>query len=155
MLLKLSGSTVHVNTTPTDILQRLPPYYLERKKKINPVPNTSNPNSIFARSHPPPNSNPPPLILGTAVPGFTSGGITNASRNTGGFFTTTRKRKPTTTELYYVRMEKRRRDNAYYNARYKSNTHISHPTWGLRHTYMTQHPMWLRDQLISGNSICW
>ena len=83
------------------------------------------------------------------------GGLTHASHDAGGFSTITRKRKPTTTELHNARMAKRRRDNAYYNARYKTNTYISHPTWGLRHAYMTQHPMWLRDQLITGNSICW
>ena len=140
-----------------DILQRLPQHYLEREKKINPTPDSSNSNSnsIFLRSHSPPNSNPPPLVLGTAVPGFTSGGLTHTSHNTGGFSTITRKRKLTTTELHNARMAKRRRDNAYYNARYNTNTYISHPTWGLRHAYMTQHPMWLRDQLITGNSICW
>ena len=140
-----------------DILQRLPQHYLERKKNINPTPDSSNsnPNSIFSRSHSPPNPNPPPPVLGTAVPGFTSGGLTHTSHNTGGFSTITRKRKLTTTELHNARMAKRRRDNAYYNARYNTNTCISHPTWGLRHAYMTQHPMWLRDQLITGNSICW
>ena len=102
-----------------------------------------------------PNSEPTPLVLGTAVPGFISGGISHGSRNDGGFSTSVRKRKSTTIELYHARMAKRRRDNAYYNARYKTNTRISHPTWGLRHAYITQHPMWLRDQIISGNSICW
>ena len=60
-----------------DILQRLPQHYLERKKRINPAPDTSNshPNSIFSRSHSPPNLNPPPPVLGTAVPGFTSAAV--------------------------------------------------------------------------------
>ena len=141
-----------------DILHRIPPHYSQPRRQLTtptPVTNASQ-LSLYTRARTPtPAYLRYPITYGTSIPGFASGGCTHSKPTRGGF--SLAPKRPSATSLHNTRMAKRRRLNAHYNRRYGTNTYLSSDSWSLRHSYMAQSKMWLRDQIFNGNgnSICW
>ena len=139
-----------------DIMHRIPARYTRKRRSL--IAPTSTAATLLLSQH---SYTPSPQLQystahGTSIPGFISGGHTRTNPNSGGFYAiTTLTARHNARMGYRRRMDHQRRINLHMNRRYGTNTYVSSDTWYLRQTYMTKPPLWLRDQLCNGNTICW
>ena len=128
-----------------DIMHRIPSHYTRKRRSLT-APTSAAP-SLLPMSHAQPHTPSPhlnyPTAHGTSIPGFVSGGTARSNSNSGGFHTITALSTRHNERMQHRRrMDHRRRLNQYMNRRYGTDTCISSP-------------LWLRDRICNGNTICW
>ena len=128
-----------------DIMHRIPAHYAQKRRSL--IAPTSAATTLLLSLHSHPNAPSPhlnyPTTSGTTITGFVSGGRTYSKPNSGGFYaTSTLATRHNARMAYRRRMDHRKRLNQYMNRRYGTNTRISSP-------------LWLRDRICNGNTICW
>ena len=122
-----------------DIMHRIPAHYAQKRRSLTAPTSAAatTPLSLHTRSYTPSPYLDYPTASGTSIPGFVSGGCTHSNSNSGGFYTIT--------TLHNARMKHRRRMD------HQRRLHLH-----MMRRYGTKpNPMWLRDQICNGNTICW